>query len=120
MWASLIIGAVMMIPEFEPLPDEMKGFESEMWGLMAFSFGVPVVLILFVSRGKNWARILMLLLTMFGIACYLAFAPAPGSEPVWAVAANVLVTVLDVVALYWLFSKPGSEWFAHGERTSAV
>jgi len=120
LWTSLVIGALMTIPAWEPFPEELKEFESWMWGLAFFSFGVPALLIFFVARRKNWARILMLLLTLFGVASYLAFRSELGSEADWSVAATILVTMLDFVALYWLFSKPGTEWFAHREVKSAV
>ena len=120
LWASLIIGALSTIPAWEPLPEEVKEFETWLWGVMAFSLAVPALLIFFVSRRKNWARVLLLLLTLFGVASYLAFPTELGSEPGWSVAVTVLVTALDFAALYWLFSKPGSEWFACREVTSAV
>src|SRR5258706_14643750 len=93
LWASLVIGTLMTIPAWEPLPPEAKEFESWLWGVMAFSIAVPALLIFFVSRRKNWARILMLLLTIFGIASYLAFPSELSSEAGWLFSAIALLTL---------------------------
>jgi hypothetical protein len=68
MWASLAIGILFTIPALEPVDPEAKEFEAAMWVVTTISFLIPAVLIVFVSRRKNWARVAMLILTIVGIA----------------------------------------------------
>jgi len=63
-----------------------------------------------VSRGRNWARIASLLLVLLALGM-LAFMPAVSGTTVVEEIASGLATLLDVVAMYLLFTKPGSLWF---------
>lgn len=120
MWASIGIGILFTIPALEPIDPEAEEFEAAMWAVMTISFLIPAVLVVFVSRRKNWARIAMLILTIVGIASYLAFPSEMTAEPMWSIASTILVTVLDVVALFWLFSGPGAKWFRSAKGVASA
>jgi hypothetical protein len=112
MWASLAIGYALAIPAWEPVPAELKEYEPFVWVPMLVGFAIPAGLILFVSRQRNWARITLLLFTVAGLAVWVAFWNEDPPEPLWLKVSNILTSVLDLIALYWLFSKPASQWFA--------
>ena len=112
LWASLFIGTAFAIVEWEPFPPELESYRGEMWLILAFSVIVPALLIWFISRRHNWARILTILLTIGGIALSLWWANEMPAEPWWSVAVTVIVTGMDLIAIYWLFSGSGAQWFA--------
>jgi len=63
-----------------------------------------------IYRGRNWARIVWLVLFVLGVASY--FFPEVGVRPGAAERGLKLVSLLlELVALYLLFSKPGTLWF---------
>lgn len=64
-----------------------------------------------IWRGKNWARIALLLLFVFGLASFL-----PNLDLVFARSAamgvlSVLQCMVQIAALYLVFSAPGSAWY---------
>jgi hypothetical protein len=62
-----------------------------------------------VKTGRNWARIVMLVLTVLGVGSMLL----SGDEtPPLMRAVSVVDTIIDVTAMVLLFRMPGSAWFA--------
>jgi len=121
MWGSLALGYILAIPAWEPVPEDLKEYEVFAWIAVCVGFAIPAALIYFISRRRNWARITLLLLTVGGIALWVAFWNADPAEPLWSKVSGILTTGLDVIALYWLFSRPASQWFAsRKEQASAV
>ena len=121
MWVSLAIGYVLAIPAWEPVPPELKEYEMFAWLALFVGFAIPASLIFFVSRQRNWARIVLLLLTVGGLSLIVAFWNEDPTEPIWSKASTIFTGVLDLIALYWLFSRPASQWFASRKvQTSAV
>ena len=64
-----------------------------------------------IYRGANWARIVTLILTLGG--CFLMLIPfeEPSKPGVLENSLGVVDLVIDFLALYLLFTKPGSLWF---------
>jgi hypothetical protein len=80
------------------------------------SFGIPVIPLLAIgvlswltysiSRGRNWARIAFLVVFVLGSpVLYLL------QRTVIVRAASVVILVLELVALYLLFTGVGARWF---------
>ena len=72
---------------------------------------LSVLINLMIWRGRNWARIVALVLTVLGV---VGFAPVIGAEFARAPFVTVLGMIellLDAVALYLVF-VPGRQWFA--------
>ena len=77
--------------------------------VLALTALVYLWLIQSVKNGRNWARMVMLVLTVLGIGSMLL----GGEEaPPLMRAFSVLDTVIDVTAMVLLFRAPGSAWFA--------
>ena len=87
-------------------------FELWMVWLVVGSFLLNAGVIYFVSRRHNWARILLLIFTVSIIASYLAFPESLDTEGWWSIATIGVTTLMDVVALFWLFFGPGAGWYA--------
>ena len=111
LWTSLIIGLVTSAPEFLNSGPEESAVVT--WMLLAFSFGVPALFIYLISRGYNWARIVTLLLTIGGIVFVLWWPYDVEPEPLWSTVLTVLITAMDLAAIYLLFTGPSAQWFRH-------
>jgi hypothetical protein len=107
-----VLGTIAPLPSLEFHDPELRRFAGFMLGAMIISFLIPAVLILFIARRKNWARIAQLALVAIGLAMYFVYPPEMSSESLWDDLSSVLITFLDLVALYWLFFGPGRVWFA--------
>lgn len=112
---SLIAGVIVGALEFDStLFSEMDDF---MGWFVAMALGTYIlfgILIFLVWRRHNWARVLILVLTVVG--AIILFIPWPGIEAdPWTVpeiASQVGFFLLDGVALFWLFTGAGAAWFA--------
>jgi hypothetical protein len=73
--------------------------------------GLYATLITFAAKGKNWARITLLVLALITVLGYFLL-PAEIPSPWWTELTTWLGFVLEGVALYWLFSGAGARWYA--------
>jgi hypothetical protein len=64
-----------------------------------------------VKDGRNWARILMLVLTALGVFSMIAGA-GDDDAPMVIHLIGVIDTVIDVSAMVLLYRAPASDWFA--------
>ena len=112
LWASFALGTLDTVLNWEPLDPTLGEFEVIMGAILVGSVLFEAVPIYFVSRRHNWARILSLVLTVIGLATYVVYPPELSIEPVWSIVVIVGITVMDVVAIYWLFSGCGAKWYS--------
>jgi hypothetical protein len=82
-----------------------------------FTFGVLLFFVAKISSGRNWARIIFLLLFLFGLAMALPILhdelirnPLLGST-------SILQDVLQIVALFLLFKPASGVWFKRKTTT---
>jgi hypothetical protein len=112
LWISLTISIVDAVFTFEPLSGEDTSFQVAMALIFVVTFAAWALVIHFVSRGRNWARIVLLLLTTAGLLIY-AISPGDfGAEPWWSWLAAGVSATLDIVALVMLFSGSGAKWYS--------
>jgi hypothetical protein len=62
-----------------------------------------------ISTRSNWARYVALVCTVLGTMIWISSARAAASSA--SIALNVIATLLDIAALYLLFTRPGKDWF---------
>jgi len=81
------------------------------------SLGTGGFCIYMIGKGKNWARITLLVLVILG-------TPLVVTQALQSLAANRIPSLLDIatlvieiIALIFLFQKPSSEWFRHMKAT---
>ncbi len=79
--------------------------------LTALTFAFSALLNVLIYRGRNWARIVSLVLYLLsGFAIFIPVDESVASDLLEDVL-NSLVYLLDGGALYLLFSMPGKLWF---------
>lgn len=67
-----------------------------------------------ISRGRNWARITHLILTIFSIIWFITLNDTNDTLlafPLLRSFLTILEIVLDIIVVYLLFSNPGAAWF---------
>jgi hypothetical protein len=78
--------------------------------VLALTAVVYLWLIQCVKDGRNWARIVMLLLTALGVLSMLAGGGDDVPASIHLI--SVIDTIMDVTAIVLLFRAPGSLWFS--------
>lgn len=98
-----------MVYEYQrSTPEQLSVFILLIFAVMSV---VSIALIVFIYRGHNWARILMLILIGLAFISFVALLGSYLQYPLLPLASNIAVMVLDVIALYLLFAHPGRLWF---------
>ncbi len=113
LWLSLVLG----IPEAvlgTRQPDE-GGMGAVLMVIMLLIFGLVGFLNVKVYQGRNWARIVVLLLTVLSVLVMLF--PSDESQAQGPVLQGLYLfdVLIEVVAMYLVFSKSGSLWFKRRE-----
>ncbi|MEO8151596.1 MAG: hypothetical protein ABI605_00900 [Rhizobacter sp.] len=109
LWLSFACGIVSLLLTAARRPEDLG--EPVFVGLTVFSFGLAILLNVMVYKGKNWARITTLVFALLGALFLLmpSIEPVPPSLVEKAIA--TLDFAIEVIALYFLFTQPGSLWF---------
>jgi hypothetical protein len=83
-----------------------------------FAYGIPLFLILKVSSGRNWARIVLLLMFLVGLGVYAMFFPHDilKLNPM-TVFVTFVPTLLQGAALFFWFKRSSGVWFKGGVTT---
>ena len=111
LWVSQILvvvdaGLTLMFPE----PDT-AGETGFLVIVFLVFLGLYATLIIFAAMRKNWARITLLVIAVINTAGYLLL-PSETPTPWWTEANIWLSSILEVVAMYWLFFGAGARWYA--------
>jgi hypothetical protein len=110
LWGFLALGAVFLGIEFDYAgsdnPIIVAGELARVLGLVAIG-----VLIYYVSRGRNLARAMILSLTATGSLFLIFHVAMQFSHSTFAGVVSVIQVLMLPVALYFLYSKPGDEFF---------
>lgn len=75
---------------------------------------ITVILLFFVYKtyqGRNWARITFLILTIIGLLPFIPMLTEEFERAVFIGLLSAIQLVLQVFALWLLFSSPGKHWF---------
>jgi hypothetical protein len=116
MWATLVLSAVSSaLTWFESptLADSTMEVIAFIFVLL-FSFGITIVLILYIQRGANWARVVNLLLFVFGAASYIFVAAKDATQSPQSPALRVLEIVswgISIASLVMLYFPAANTWF---------
>ena len=109
LWVSLVLGIPSAIHEYQKAVTE--GTWPFLLVFMLFMYAFGVCLNIFAARGHNWARITLLVFSSVAIVSFVALIEEYLQDPVGYLALNIITLVMDAVALYLLFSRPGALWF---------
>ncbi|HYW56200.1 MAG TPA: hypothetical protein VE934_04525 [Polaromonas sp.] len=104
----VVIDAVLTLINPEP---DMAGETGFLVFLFLIVLAVYATLITFAARRKNWARIALLISVISTSAGYFLL-PSETPDPWWTEANFWLSSILELLAMYWLFSGAGARWYA--------
>jgi hypothetical protein len=110
----LLLGLGVMV---RPMLATNTPLPMSMYVMATMFVAVTLALGYFIARGRNWARILYLVTTIFGLAGFLfvAFNLPPGvslvNDPTLLWLLTVLVPQLLSIAVVVLLFGPGRAWF---------
>jgi succinate-acetate transporter protein len=109
LWLTLVVGVLMSIINWrQNMANGRLVFDLV---LLVLVFGLFALLIWKIGQGRNWARIVFLLLFGFGSvsSCVLAygrFHRSPGTGIV-----SLVDSVVWLYVVWLLFVSPGKKWF---------
>ena len=107
--------ALLSLVELEPMWPEHKDLAALQAGYMIFQ----ATMIFFASRRRGWARVLLALNVVLGLAVLVLFPGDVGSLLEWF--SGVSPFILDVIAVCLLFSPSATNWYrANGAVTRAL
>ena len=120
LWISFGIGALGQIADlFMPAADALSWELAVLFNLL---FGAIFVWILLsIAKGRNWARIVNLVLTALSVlfAPVILYGVSAGQQTRLDAAVYLICIVIDCYACYLLLTRPASDWFsAVGEARS--
>ena len=76
-----------------------------------FVLGILWLFIFMIGKGRNWARITLLVLFIIGIPfSVLPLMHSLAANPTSGLL-GIAQTIIQIVALVFLFQKPSSDWF---------
>ena len=76
------------------------------------------VLYYLIGKGKGWARLLFLILFLIGIPFSIPNLLMMLQENILVAMLSWSITVLQIIALTFLFLKPSSKWFKFSKITN--
>ena len=105
----------------------VQGFSVEeygplLWSILTgtFIFLVANAYVIYcASRRRNWARVVLLVLALLFVASVLlslVMWPAEwDAEDLWSSATSGAYAIMEIIAMYWLFTGAGAKWYAEKE-----
>lgn len=110
LWTSLALGVVNLALQ------KASGAQSPEGGALEWVVSLVVVLIyvlftVLISAGRNWARIVFLILFVIGAIPYFFFLNQIFAQSIAAGTIGLSQELLQFGALLLIFMKPGSVWF---------
>ncbi|MEO8373489.1 MAG: DUF4190 domain-containing protein [Candidatus Solibacter sp.] len=123
LWASVAIQGVALFLESPPAQSDPGGFEK-LAGI-ALTLGFMVISGLaayYFSRGRNWARVTVLVLFVTGIlGLLLLLVLGVGlDEDPWLKWLTLGQVLLEAPAMYFAFTSPGADCFKAGPQNDAA
>jgi hypothetical protein len=79
--------------------------------ILIVTVGITFALIKCIGLGMKWARVVLLVLFLLGLAVMPWTIVALLKASMFVAVLSLLQTILQVIALYYLFSRASSQWF---------
>jgi len=117
LWISLAVGIAKVALDFTHLR-AMAPVGFTLFVLVC-TFAVLILLVLKIARGRNWARIVFLILFIIGTVPTLPVVRDELERAPLVGALSSLQIGLQIWVLVLLFTKPGSAWFRKAAPASA-
>jgi hypothetical protein len=107
LWLAIPLSIPASMYEYERMPADEKDPVLLLFYVVIYAIAMAINVL--VSRGHDWARILTLLLFVVALATFIFDEYT--AYPFVPLASNLVVLILDAIALYLLFTSPGKLWF---------
>jgi len=85
--------------------------------VVMLSFALIIWLTYEVSRGRNWARVTLLVFLVLGMPSFLSQLPATFQRSIVLAATEVVILLLQCFALYLVFIGAGARWFRRSKSS---
>lgn len=79
--------------------------------IVVATVGIMFFLIKYIGHGKKWARVVLLIFFLLGLVIYPWTFVAMLKASMLVAVLSLLQTALQIIALYFLFSRPSTQWF---------
>ncbi|MEZ0232686.1 MAG: hypothetical protein ACAH12_07580 [Methylophilaceae bacterium] len=79
--------------------------------VIVLTLAIQIFLIYKISIGRNWARILFLILTLIGMVIFVPTVLAEVDLSLLSAVISVVQAGLQITALWIMFTSPGKLWF---------
>jgi len=109
LWASLAIGLIRALMAFFGASTAAPAGYANL--VLVVAFALIAFLIFMISAGKNWARIAFLVLFLVGLLPMLPLILDEFSRSPLVGTLSTAQIVMQVYALFLLFTQPGASWF---------
>lgn len=84
--------------------------------ILVLTVVITFALIKFIGLGKKWARIVLLVLFIAGLAVYSSTLLALFKVSILVAVLSLLQAILQLIALVFLFSRESTQWFNRVEE----
>jgi hypothetical protein len=116
LWVSLAIGLVNGALQWTSLA--LGAPTNNMLGVLIFVFGLIGVLTYSIGRGRNWARIVFLVLAIIGLPSLVQMPALFARAPVSA-ALSLLQTAIQLTAIYMVFFTSARHAFSRQKHVDS-
>lgn len=109
LWISIALDvAGLVLFQIDPDPNVSPGIQ---WIVGIFILSLIALLIYLTGRGRNWARITLLVLTALLIVPSVLGLPALAQRSLARMSIELAGIGFVLVAMYWLFTGAGAAYF---------
>ena len=109
LWISLGVGLLISLIDSNPA---LAGVSTAFIVTVAVAvLAVMAFFIFHIGRGRNWARITFLILFLLGTWPFMQELVGMFNRSLIACLLSVTQFVLQISAIYLIFTKPGNAWF---------
>lgn len=112
MLASMLVGLVSLLPAVDPpIPGEPAAMTALIWGITLVVAAVELWLLRRVWQRRNWARWVVVALTLIGIALSLPVIGEDWARSSLVAGLGIVSTLLSAVGAALLLAGPSARWF---------
>jgi hypothetical protein len=108
-WASLGLGFVKLPLDWAYLTSQASPIFNTI--IIVCTFGITAFFIWKIGQGKNWARIVFLVLFVLGTVPFIFILRSALARSVVSGLVSILQIGLQTVGFFLIFASPGREWF---------
>jgi hypothetical protein len=103
--ATFLLAIPPSFYEYQRAPGVASGIVIVLMSMLS------LVMIFFIDRGHNWARICLLVLSVISLLSFIALYAEFLKYPALHLGLNIIILLFDGVATYLIFTRPGALWF---------